>query len=109
MINVNKLHLDLEAAGIPIDGVSSDGRIDFRPETTAKQIALAEQIVADHDPDAQTPEELGLEAARQKAEANLVNADDIAKANTVVALREQVLKMQAQIEYLLIQVKNLSP
>jgi len=109
MINVNKLHVDLEAAGIPIDGVSADGRIDFRPEATAQQVALAEQIRANHDPNAKTAEELAREAAREKAAANPVDTDDIAKASTVEALREQVLKMQAQIAYLLSRVEDTAP
>lgn len=49
-INVVKLHNELEKAGIPIQGVSSDGRIDFLPTTTAEQRALAKEILEHHDP-----------------------------------------------------------
>ena len=50
MINVKKLTEELIAAGIPIYGCSSDGRIDLRPEATPEQIALAEKIKANHNP-----------------------------------------------------------
>lgn len=49
-INVTKLHAELEKAGIPIEGVSSDGRIDFLPTATDKQQAQAAAILAAHDP-----------------------------------------------------------
>ncbi|MCZ7554512.1 hypothetical protein FBQ96_09185 [Nitrospirales bacterium NOB] len=49
-INPTKLHAELEKAGIPIEGVSSDGRIDFLPIATAEQMALADEILKRHDP-----------------------------------------------------------
>jgi len=48
--NVLKLHLELVAAGIPIVGVSSEGQVDFLPEATEAQKALAASILAAHDP-----------------------------------------------------------
>jgi hypothetical protein len=49
-INVMKLHAELEKAGIPIEGVSSSGRIDFLPAATDEQKVQAEAILAAHDP-----------------------------------------------------------
>ncbi len=49
-INVTKLHAELEKVGIPIEGVSSDGRIDFLPTATEEQKAQAAAILAAHDP-----------------------------------------------------------
>ena len=50
MLNVQKLDKELKNAGIPIDGCSSDGRIDFRQEATAEQKELAKKILAVHNP-----------------------------------------------------------
>lgn len=50
MINVQKIDNELRSAGIPIDGCSSDGRIDFKKEATVAQIELAKQILAVHNP-----------------------------------------------------------
>lgn len=55
MINISKLHKELEQAGIPIHGVSSDGRIDFKPEATQAQRDQAKQIVSNHDPREEVP------------------------------------------------------
>lgn len=49
LINAAKLTKELEAAGIPVFGASSDGRIDFKPEATAEQRSQAEAIRAAHD------------------------------------------------------------
>ena len=43
-MNILALHNAI-AAIAPIDGVSSDGRIDFRPEATAEQRAAAQEIM----------------------------------------------------------------
>ena len=53
MFNINKLMKELTVAGIPIDGCSESGRIDFKDEATNEQKAQAEQIKLAHDP---TPE-----------------------------------------------------
>jgi hypothetical protein len=48
--NVQKLMVELESAGIPVEGCSSDGRIDFLAAATDAQRTLAAQILAAHDP-----------------------------------------------------------
>ena len=50
MINVSKLDKELKAGGVPIDGCSSDGTIQYRTEVTAEQRAQAVAILAAHDP-----------------------------------------------------------
>jgi len=47
-INVSKLTRELQDVGIPIDGCSSDGRVDFKAEATAAQRNLSNIIVANH-------------------------------------------------------------
>jgi hypothetical protein len=53
MINATKLHQELVEAGIPIDGVvaTEPPRIDFRPEVTEAQQAVALAILAAHVPE----------------------------------------------------------
>jgi hypothetical protein len=50
MINLMKLHNELVLAGLPIVGVSSDGRVDFDGTETPENIEAAALIVAAHDP-----------------------------------------------------------
>ena len=49
-INVTKLHHELVEAGIPIDGCSSDGRIDYKEEVTEDQKDQAQIILNKHKP-----------------------------------------------------------
>lgn len=49
-INVELLDRELKTAGIPIHGVSSNGRIDFEDGATEAQIKLAYSILEKHDP-----------------------------------------------------------
>lgn len=62
-IRLVKLHEELIAAGIPVEGVSADGRaladgvfervrVDLKAGATTAQRAQAEAILAAHDPDA---------------------------------------------------------
>lgn len=48
--NAEKLDQELRAAGIPMEGCSSTGRVDFKPEATEAQRLQAAAIVALHDP-----------------------------------------------------------
>lgn len=50
LINIVKLDVELKAAGIPIYGCASDGRIDFLPSATPAQLQQAAAILAAHDP-----------------------------------------------------------
>ncbi len=57
MINIELLHYELEQAGLPAEGVSLDGRIDYSRELTAGEQLTADSIVAAHDPDGLLPSE----------------------------------------------------
>lgn len=74
-VNLSKLDQELNAAGIPIDGVGKhhDGtlRIDFKPEATAPQCSRAAEILAAHDP-SPTLEQRLRDAGIDKLRAALV-------------------------------------
>ena len=53
--NSTKLDAELKAAGLPIVGCSSDGRIDYSREITEQEAQLAQSILDAHDP---TPDPL---------------------------------------------------
>ena len=74
-VNCTKLTAELKAAGIPITGCSSTGRIDFLPEATDTQRARAAELLAAHDPVVTlTPDEKveALELSRGRVVAALV-------------------------------------
>lgn len=50
MFNVQKLQKEIDAAGIPNDGVSADGVISFKESATSAQRSAAAAIKAVHDP-----------------------------------------------------------
>ncbi len=50
MVNTTKLHYEIKLAGIQINGVSSSGKIDFKPEATNEQKLQAQEILANHKP-----------------------------------------------------------
>ena len=50
MIDVGSFHEELLAAGLPVVGVSSDGRVDYSRELTAAELTTAKAIIAAHDP-----------------------------------------------------------
>ncbi|TXH54517.1 MAG: hypothetical protein E6Q97_10830 [Desulfurellales bacterium] len=41
---------ELEAAGLPVEGCSSDGRVDWIGQPTAEQVATAERVLQAHEP-----------------------------------------------------------
>lgn len=49
IVNVLKLDAELKAAGIPIHGVSSSGRIDYKDEATQAQRDQGAAILAAHN------------------------------------------------------------
>lgn len=56
-INIRLLHYELGQAGLPVVGVSEDGRIDYSRELIAQEQTTADTIVAAHDPDGLLPRE----------------------------------------------------
>ena len=57
MINIRLLHFELEQAGLPVEGVALDGRIDYSRDLTAGEQSTADAIVTAHDPDGLLPSE----------------------------------------------------
>jgi hypothetical protein len=55
MINLQKLHKELETAGLPVCSVHADGQIDYTAQLTAEQTLTAQYIIAAHNPQ-ETPE-----------------------------------------------------
>ena len=49
LIHPQKLHEELKAAGLPVEGVSCEGRIDYARPLTAAERLKAEQVLAAHD------------------------------------------------------------
>lgn len=49
MINIELLDYELRQAGLPIEGVCEDGRIDYSRELTSKEQIMVEAIIAAHD------------------------------------------------------------
>jgi hypothetical protein len=59
MFNSAKLYQEITQAGVSIDGCNSNGRVDYKPETTPAQIDLVERpidgIKALHNPNTLLP------------------------------------------------------
>lgn len=72
MINVEKLAQEIRGAGIPIHGVSSTGRVDYKAEATQAQREQGASIVAAHDPSSTEDQRLAGLALPKKALAALV-------------------------------------
>ena len=90
MLDVTGLHAELEAAGLPVVGVSSDGRVDYaRPLTPAEQ-TTAQAIIAAHDPAKRERDE---RTARETAKTYYtglnayLNLTNPTQAQTVAALK----------------------
>ena len=56
--NPKRLTQDLQAAGLPVAGVSSTGIIDYSRALTAAEKRTAEAIIASHDPAPSSQESL---------------------------------------------------
>jgi type III secretory pathway component EscU len=50
LINVGKLHKELEAAGLPVISVHSDGMVDYSRLLSNAEKAKVDQLMASHDP-----------------------------------------------------------
>ncbi len=77
--NTTKLDGELKAAGLPIVGCSSDGRIDWAEgHPTAEERAAAEAVLAAHDP---TPEpEIDVDAELEAAIAAATTLEQLKSA-----------------------------
>lgn len=59
-VDIAGLHAELEAAGLPVGSVSSDGRVDYSRDLTPTEQTTAQAVIAAHDPDKRTREERDL-------------------------------------------------
>ena len=90
MLDVTGLHAELEAAGLPVVGVSSDGRIDYSRELTPAEQTTAQAIIAAHDP---AKRERGERTTRETAKTYYtglnayLNLTNPTQAQTVAALK----------------------
>lgn len=50
MINITKLHQELLASNLPVDGVHEDGTIDWTRELTESEKGEYWEVLAVHDP-----------------------------------------------------------
>ncbi len=73
-VNPSKLLNELEQAGIPVDGCSSDGRIDFGPDATDQQKIDAAAILAAHNPDTPLNSDIDRQADLDALKPGVVNA-----------------------------------
>jgi len=90
MIDVTQLHSELAAAGLPVVGVSGDGRIDYSRTLTAAEQTTAQAIIAAHDPAKRERDE---RTARETAKTYYtglnayLNLTNPTQAQTVAALK----------------------
>lgn len=104
MIDTTGLHTELEAASLPVVGVSSDGRVDYSRPLTAAEQTTAKAIIAAHDPAVLTREQQA-KAARETAALAVRTANVTAlrtgleaKTGTVAQLQAQVAELAALVE-----------
>ena len=71
MIKVGLLHYQLAQAGLPVVGVSADGRVDYSRALVPAEEAIAAQVIAAHDPNGLLPEEQNAQDYRQARQAAL--------------------------------------
>lgn len=93
MIDVAELHTKLKADGLPVIGVSSDGRVDYSRALTAAEQTTARQAIAAHDPTKYEREETAARDQARVAVADLrlyldrvnpTNAQTVATLKTVI-------------------------
>ncbi len=89
---IEEITRELIAAKIPIDGVCSDGRIDFRPEATESQRSQARQIV---DEALKNPAPLILAKKRKLLRAQIDGILEAALEENHGNLQRDVITLQA--------------
>lgn len=85
MVNIWKLYKELAAAGLPVCGVSSAGRMDFTRPLSAVEQVLAGQLLNAHVPDDRAED-------RQKAYLE----QGITPEAMVIALWEHIIENRPQ-------------
>lgn len=86
MINASALDVELKAAGVPIHGCASSGRIDFKDSATDADRKRAVEILAAHDYEA---------CCRAEAQAKALAALDALCGAKAAKLQRRAAFMQA--------------
>lgn len=81
-MKIERLDLALRAAGIPIDGVSSDGTVAYQASATPAQIAQGASIVASIDTSASADDTF----LAQQAKTNALASIDLGALKTAATL-----------------------
>jgi len=71
MVNYRLLYYELNQAGLPVEGVAADGRIDYTRQLTAQEQTTAAAVIAAHDPNGLLPEEQNTKDYREARQAAL--------------------------------------
>ena len=89
-VDIAGLHAELEAAGLPVGSVSSDGRVDYSRDLTPTEQTTAQAVIAAHDPAKRERDE---RTARETAKTYYtglnayLNLTNPTQAQTVAALK----------------------
>ena len=71
IVNFHLLSYELKQAGLPVECVDMNGRIDYSRELTAQEQATAAAVIAAHDPNGLLPEEQDARDYREARQAAL--------------------------------------
>ena len=71
MVNYRLLYYELNQAGLPVEGVAADGRIDYTRQLTTQEQTTAAAVIAAHDPNGLLPEEQNARDYREARQAAL--------------------------------------
>lgn len=97
MIDVTSLTEELSAAGLPVVGVSSDGRVDYARALTPAEQTTAQAIIAAHDPAKRERDERTARDVAKAAAADLrtyLDRTNPTQAQTVAALAGVIESMR---------------
>jgi hypothetical protein len=76
-VNVSKFERELRAAGIPLEGVDSDGTVWYTNEVTEAQRETAAAILRDHNPLTPHPDDVVLAQTVQALQTALQSAENM--------------------------------
>lgn len=89
-VDIAGLHAELEAAGLPVGSVSSDGRVDYSRDLTPTEQTTAQAVIAAHDPTKRERDERTARDVAKAAAADLrtyLDRTNPTQAQTVAALK----------------------
>ena len=95
MIDVGSLTDELLITGLPVVGVSGDGRIDYSRDLTADELLTAQAVIAAHDPVKRERDET---TARERAKAAVADLRTyLGLTNPTAAQRNKAIDLLARI------------